>query len=115
MLSEYVDQSQNFQIICNSEVLSGLAVDDVAGVNADNDFRLILHFFQKLNLSILIKSRKHAHCMLVMDEFSSELQVQSLTVACIYSLQNILGLLLYIFFRIKAHFVHFYHLFFLRL
>ena len=110
VLAEDVDQAQHFQIISDAEVLPRLAVDDVAGIDADDDFRLLLHALQQLDLRVFIKARQYAHRMLVMHQLAAELQIQPFTAARIDSFQNIFGLFLDIFVCIKTYFSHLYFL-----
>ena len=107
ILSENIYKSENLQIIGDSEILACLAVDDVPGIYAYYDFRLILHLLQKLYLCVFIKSREHSHSMLVVNQLAAEFQIQSLSPAAVYPLQDILRLF-FIFLPIFILFYHFY-------
>ena len=89
-----IDEPQDFKVIGNAEILTRLGVDDVSGVNADNDLRLIFHLFKELDLGVFIKARKYTHSVLVMYKFSSEFQIQPFTVLMVDPFQNVLGLFL---------------------
>ena len=90
VLPEDIYESQHFKIVCDSEVRSCLVCCNVPGIDADYDLRLILHLLQKLYLGVFIESRQHPHGVLVLNEFSSELQVQPVSAALLDSLQNVL-------------------------
>ena len=47
VLSEGVDETQNLQVICNTEILTSLAGHNIACINADNNLRLIFHMLQR--------------------------------------------------------------------
>ena len=78
----------------------------VREVDADDDLRLVFHLFQKLDLGVLVESRKHSHGVLVVDQLAAELQVESLAVFVVDPLKDVLGLFLKIFFCIKTDLSH---------
>ena len=106
VFSEGIDQPHNFQIVCNAEIVSGLAGDDIACVYTDDDFRFVLQSLQQLYLGVLIKAGQNPHGMFVVNQLSAEFQIEPFRVAVIDSLQDVLRLLFNIFLRIKTYFVH---------
>ena len=104
-LAEHVDDAQHFEIIGDAEVLARLAGGDIAGVDADDDLRLVLHLLQELDLGVLIKSRQHAHRMLVLDQLAAELQIEA-AFLFVNPFQDVAGLLLDILVRIKSDLLH---------
>ena len=106
ILSENVNKTQYLQVISYSKILTGLAVDNVSRIDTYYYLCLILHLLQELYLGILIKTRQHSHCMLIVYQLPAEFKIQPLAVSVIYSLKNIFGLLFNVLFRIKTYLLH---------
>ena len=92
VLSEHVDEPENLQVICDAEIGPGLVGCYVPGVDTYYDFRLILHLLKELYLGVLVKPRENSHGMLVLNQLAAEFQIQSLSPAAVYPLQDILRL-----------------------
>ena len=73
MLAKNIDQTQDLQVVGDTEILTGLAVDDIAGINADDDLRLILHALQQFDLRVFVKTGQYAHRVLVMHQLAAKL------------------------------------------
>ena len=73
---ELVYQSHDFQVVCYAEVLPALALDDISCIDADDYLRLIAHPLQEFDLGVFVKSRKHSHGVLVLNQLAAEFQVE---------------------------------------
>ena len=105
-MPERVDQSQDLQIICNAKIVARLIGRDVTGIDADDDFCLVLQLLQKFDLCILIKSRKNSHSVLIVNQLTAEFQIQPFCISPVNPFQNKLRLLFYVFLCVKTFFQH---------
>ena len=103
--AELIDQPHDLQVICDAEVLTGLALDDISGINADDDLCFVAHLLQELDLGILVKARKYSHSVLVLYELAAELKIEP-AFAALYPLEDVLGLLFDILLCAESLFLH---------
>ena len=68
---EVVDQFQRVVGVGDAEVGAHLLVLDVAGVDAEDDLRLVLQLKKHLKLGIRFKPRKHPGRMKVVKQFTA--------------------------------------------
>ena len=102
VLSKGVDKTHHFQIVSNAKIVSRFIGGDIPRINADNNFRLVLHTLQEFYLCIFVKTRKDSHGVFVVNQLAAKFQIKSITLAAFDSLEYISGLLFDIFLRIKA-------------
>ena len=87
--AERVYQAHDFKIVCDAEVLAGLALYDVPRVDADDYLRLVFHSLQELDLGVLVKAREHSHSMLILYQLAAEFQIEP-AFAALYPLKDVL-------------------------
>ena len=63
--AERINQAENVLIVGDSQVTANLVLFDVASVNRNDDFGLVLDFFKHADLRIGSKARQDAACMMV--------------------------------------------------
>ena len=88
--AKIVDQPKDLQIVGDPEIMACLTGGDIAGVDADDDLRLVLQPLQQLDLGVLIEARQHSGRVLVMHQLTAEFQIQPLAAGVTDSLTDIL-------------------------
>ncbi len=71
-----VDETQSVLIICDAEVAAVLAALDIVGRDGDDDLRHIAHLKEHTDLAVGKEARKHARCVIIVEELAAEFQIQ---------------------------------------
>ena len=100
--AEHVYEAHDFQVVGYSEVLAGLVCEYVAGVDADDYLRLILHFGEQFYLCVFVETGQHALCVFVLHQLAAELQIEPVAALAVYALKDVTGLFFEILFRVKT-------------
>ncbi len=103
--AERVNQAEHVLVVGNAEVAADLVLFDVTRINGDNDFGLVLDFFEHADFTVGRKARQHAGCVMVIEQFSAKFQVK-FSAEFRDALGNFFGLRLEVRFVIKTYFKH---------
>ena len=76
MPAEGVDQAQHVRVVGDAKVPPDLVFLNVAGVDDDDDLRLVLHLLQHLHLAVRQKARQHPGGVVVVKQFAAKLQIE---------------------------------------
>ena len=74
--AESVNQAKNVLIVGNAEVATNLVLFDVASIDGDDDFGLILELFEHADFGVRSKARQNAACMMVIKKFSTKFKIK---------------------------------------
>ena len=74
-VSEYTDQAQYIQIVCNAQIVADLVFCDISGIDRDDDLCLISQLHEHAELAVRFEARKHAGCMVIIVKLSAEFQI----------------------------------------
>ena len=74
--AESVNQAKNVLIVGNAEVATNLVLFDVASIDGNDDFGLILELFEHANFGVRSKARQDAACMMVIKKFSTKFKIK---------------------------------------
>ena len=80
ILSEVVNEFENFSVVGYAEILSGFISFDIAGVNADNNFKVVFKLGQKFDFCVFVKTGENTFSVLVINQLPAEFYVEPLTV-----------------------------------
>ena len=103
--AEGVNQAEHVLIVGNAQVAADLILLDIACVDGDNDFGLVLDLFQHADFTVGCEARQHAGCVMVIEQFSAKFQVK-LSAKLRNAFRNLFGLGLQVRFVIKTNFEH---------
>ena len=98
---EGVDQPQGVQVVGDAQVPADFAGFDVVGVDRDQDFFLVLHLQQHLDLAVRLETGKDAAGVEVVKQLAAQLQIQ-LAAEFVDALHDALRLHLGIFVMVKT-------------
>ena len=74
--AQLIHQAQQVHVIGDAQIRAELAVADIRGVDAADDFRLIAEFLQQADLGVGLEPRQHAGGVEVVKELSAEFKVE---------------------------------------
>ena len=77
--TESVNQAKDVLIVGNAEVATNLVLFDVASIDGDDDFGLILELFEHADFGVRSKARQNAACMMVIKKFSTKFKIKFTT------------------------------------
>ena len=104
--AESIYEPQHLKVVRYPEVVTRFARSYIARVNADYNLGFVLHLLEKFNFGVLVKARKNSHRMLIVNKLSSEFEIKPFSLMFFNSFEDISGLLVKIFFRVKTDFPH---------
>ena len=93
---EFIPEAQHVHVISDAEVASDLIFLDVYGTDDNDDFGIVFHLKEHLELAVRLKSRQDAAGMVVVKQLPAELHVKFVT-ELRNPLLDVLGLDLQIF------------------
>ena len=73
---ELVAQPQYVHVVRNAQVTADLVLLNVHGTDDDDDFRIVAELHEHLEFAVWLKAGQHPGCMVVVEQFAAELQVQ---------------------------------------
>ena len=73
---ERVDEPEHVAVVGDAQVPPDFVLLDVAGVDGDDDFRLVLHLGQHADLAVRLEPGQHPAGVEVVKQLAAELQVQ---------------------------------------
>ncbi len=89
--AEVVDELEGVRVVGQPEVRADLAALDVAGVDADDDLRLVAELLEQVHLDVGVEARQHARRVLVEEQLPAELEIE-LVATALDPLEDRLGL-----------------------
>ena len=103
--AEGLYQAQHVRVVGDVEVAALLALFDIAGVDRDDDLRLILELEQHLHLAVRLEARQHPRRVIVVEELAAEFQIE-LAAEGADPLADVLGLELHILVVVETDALH---------
>ena len=103
--AENVNKPQHVAVIGDAKVATDLVLFNIAGVNGDDDLRLVLQLLQHPDLTVRLKAGEDPGGMVVVKELAPEFQIQ-LAAELGDPVLDVLGLQTQILLVVKAAFGH---------
>ena len=105
VLAEGVDQTEHIHIVGDAQIAADLLLDDVVCIDCDDNLRLILQLTKHPDLTVRLKTRKHARRMKIVEKLAAELEIE-LAAELSDSLFDSCGLHLQILIIVKSDTIH---------
>ena len=78
-VAEYVEQSENIEVVCNAEVASDFVFLNIVGVDYNYNFGFVLELHKHLELGVGFEPGKNTGSVIVVKELSAELEIKLVT------------------------------------
>ncbi len=73
---KFLPQAEHVLVVSNAEVGALLVLLDICGTDNDNNLNAVANFLEHAQFAVWQKPRQHAACVVVVEEFSAELQIK---------------------------------------
>ena len=103
--AECVDQTQDIDIIGDTQIRADFVLLDVASRDGDDDFSLIGHLREHAHLAVGCEAGQNAGSVVVVEQLAAELQIELAAELC-DALFDVFGLHGQIFVVVESNFVH---------
>ena len=74
-VSEYMDQAQYIQIVCNAQIVADLVLCDISGIDGDDDLCLVSQLHEHAELAVRLEARKYTGCMVIIVQLAAKFQI----------------------------------------
>ena len=74
--AECVDEAQYVHVVGNAQVAADFVLFNIAGIDDQNDFYVLFHLHQHVDLTIRLKARQYPGSVIVIEKLAAELQIK---------------------------------------